>query len=114
MISRRNRPGISILLVIAKVADIVKYLGEIVLAILLYLKFYLVKDHNHCCLIKFVNFKHDYRLLNFLCLDKFWNCFLLLNIFFFRKIKKLDLNIYWLFFCEKSSFPRKKGRNWVN
>ena len=34
MITRRNRPGISFSLVIAKVADIEKYLGEIVLAIL--------------------------------------------------------------------------------
>ena len=36
MITRRNRPGISFSLVIAKVADIEKYLGKIVLAILFY------------------------------------------------------------------------------
>ena len=37
-----------------------------------------VGNHNHCRLIKFVSFKHDYWLLDFifgLCLDKFWNWF---------------------------------------
>ncbi len=44
IISRRNHSGISILF---------SYYKDL----------FLVKDHNHCHLIKFVSFKHDYRLL---------------------------------------------------
>ena len=110
MISRRNHSGISIEFSHCKGSWYCKYLGEIILAILFYLKIYLVKDHNHCCLIKFVSFKHNYRLLNFLCLDKFWKCFLLWNIFFFRKRKKLDLNICWFYSVKYLLFLEKRKK----
>ncbi len=63
---------------------------------------FLVKNHNYCCLIKFVSFKHDYRLLILFISRQILKQFSSVRYLLYQKKKEIIFKIitFWFSFVK--------------